>query len=217
MFVSSCNQEDSIKPIGLSVNVGSDTVSTVNAGWAIDKTHSNVNWSTLYYGDNAFLTGKFNSFDIAIDFIQENIEASKISAYVVLSTFNTGEAGRDAYGKCGPGYMGVVFDTASTSPVKLIPRASTDTAWFESTSIKTLGNGYVAAGNLKFRGVTKEVTMPFNYYGIHSYTSSTGAVTLRAGFKGEFKILAQSDFGISSTSIADEVAITVNGNFRKNL
>jgi polyisoprenoid-binding protein YceI len=207
----SCSKEDSIEQFGTTNNTGSDNLSvgTPTATWTIDKAHSNVGWSTLYYGDNAMLTGRFNMFNVEINFDQANLAQSNIKAWVQLSTFNTGEPGRDGYRKCGPGYMGVQWDTIAKKPIP-----TTDTAWFKSTSIIKSGNGYLAKGDLIFRGITKPTDMFFTYAGIHEYEKD-GVKTYRAGFNGHFKMLANTDFKVNSTSIADEVTVTTNVNVVK--
>ena len=214
-WIVSCSKDNSVEPLTGGSSTGSDIIdSRAGGNYTFDKSHSNVMWETFYYGDNALLTGRFNIFKIDLYFDQATPSNSLIDAWVQLSTFNTGEPGRDAYGKCGPGYMGVIFDTLSVTPLTLTPRAETDTAWFSSTSVQKYGDGYLAKGNFTFRSLTKSVDLYFNYTGLHDYTSSTGTTT-RAGFSGHFNIKALSDFGINATAIADDVKIKVNANYRK--
>jgi polyisoprenoid-binding protein YceI len=216
IWVVSCSKDNNIEAIPGGNQHGNMILdSRAGGNYGIDKSHSNVMWETMYFGDNALLTGRFNAFDISIYFNEANIAMSEIKAWVQLSAFNTGEPGRDAYGKCGPGYMGVVFDTAVVSPLQLIPRASTDTAWFNSTSVEYYGTGYLAKGQLTFKNVTKNVDLFFNYEGEHEYTTSTGTRTY-SGFSGHFYMNAITDFSVSSTSIADQVKVVVNANYRKN-
>ena len=217
-IIVGCKGDDVVKPLPYNGTTGTDAFETTSGNdFAIDKTHSNVNWKTLYQGGVAYLNGKFNSFNIHVNFDEADASKINISAWVSLSSFNTGEPGRDSYGKCGPGYMGVVFDTVSQSPVQLAPRGTTDTARFASTSVVKYGDGYLVKGDLTFKGVTKEVTMPMKYTGMVPYESSTGSKRLYAGLEGEFTFLAKTDYGVSSSSIADEVIVYVNANFRKNL
>jgi polyisoprenoid-binding protein YceI len=220
MTTVSCNKDDSFTPVDNTVQYGSDKIDIRPGGdWSIDKVHSNVMWETEYYGDNALLTGRFNNFDMDVYFDEAAPENSTIEAWVQLSTFNAGEPGRDAYSVtkvgCGMTYMGVEFDVDTTANT-ITPVASSDTAWFKSTSVARKGSGYVAEGELTFRGVTKPVEMNFTYAGQHEYTSSTGAVSVRSGLAGEFSMNAISDFGIVSTSIADKVVIRVDCNMKKN-
>lgn len=228
-FMSSCTKENTFDLLSVSGNTGTDVIDarigglavpstyTTPGAWKVDKVHSNVMWETKYYANGAMLTGRFNIFEMKVNFDQANPENSTVDAWVQLSTFNTGEPGRDGYGKCGPGYMGVKFDTVSTNPTVLAPRASTDTAWFKSTSIKKYGNGYLVTGDLTFRGITRSIDMPMSYTGISTTTNATtGKKTDRAGLQGEFGINALTVFGVNSTSIADLVTIRVDCNMVTN-
>lgn len=186
---------------------------TTPGAWKVDKTHSNINWDTKYYATGAILNGKFNTFDIQVKFDEANPSNTKIYAWVLLSSYNTGEVGRDAYGKCGPGYLGVKYDTVSTGPVVLAPRASTDTAWFRSTSCERYGSGYLVKGDFTFNGVTRNIEMPMAYAPKATATNATtGKKTDRAGLSGNFNINAKTVFGVTSGSIDDIVNINVNCN-----
>jgi polyisoprenoid-binding protein YceI len=215
IWIVSCSKDNSVEPLTGGSSTGSDIIdSRAGGNYTADKSHSNVMWETFYYGDNALLTGRFNMFGLSVYFNEATPANSELKGWVQLSTFNTGEPGRDDFGKCGPGYMGIAFDTISASPLVLSPKAETDTAWFTSTSVQRYGNGYVAKGQFNLRNITKPVDFYFSYLGQHNYQSGSGTTT-RAGFAGYFEINALTDFGIPATSIADRVKIRVNANYRK--
>jgi polyisoprenoid-binding protein YceI len=184
-------------------------VNSFDGTYSFDKVHSNVNWETYYYAEGARLTGKFNNFNLKVDFNSADPASSRIEGWVQLSTFNTGEAGRDGAGKCGPGYVGVEYlDTNFTVD------PTTDSAWFSATGSVVEADHYVTKGNFTFNGVTKQVEFKYFFLGINQTTNSTGDVTNRAGFRGQFRFMAQSDYGVTSTSIGDEMIVTVNANFK---
>lgn len=222
LLFSQCSKDDEITPLSSTTSTGSDVINTTDGTWSLDKSHSNVNWKTAYYGDNAWLTGKFNKFGIDLNFDEANPTATTIEAWVQLSTFNTGEPGRDGTGKCGSGYMGVDWtgsagDTladGSKDPAFYDP--ATDFAWFNSTSVSVYGDGYLAKGDFTFRGVTKTVDLYFNYIGQVDYSDEQDGSKIKGGLTGEFEFLALSDFGVSSTSIADKIKITIGANYKKN-
>jgi polyisoprenoid-binding protein YceI len=227
--VSSCKEDNKITLFTKSSNTGTDVIDATIGGyppptyttagaWKVDKTHSNIMWETKYYGTGAPLTGRFNTFEMKVYFDEANPSNTTIYAWVVLSTFNTGETGRDAYGKCGPGYMGIKWDTVSAGPpVVLKPQAATDTAWFVSKSCVKYGNGYLVKGDFTFRGITKTIEMPMSYTGKSTTTNATTLKkTDRAGLIGKFGINALTEFGIVSNSIADLVTIRVDCNMVTN-
>lgn len=224
VFVTSCSKENKVELLANSNNSGKDVIDarigcyppttyTTPGAWKVDKAHSNVMWETKYYANGAPLTGRFNIFQFNVNFDQANPANTTINSWVLLSSYNTGEPGRDAYGKCGPGYMGVKFDTITKTPVVLGPRASTDTAWFKSTSVEKYGNGYLVKGNFIFRGVTKAIEMPMSYTGISTtVNATTSKKTDRVGLAGQFAINANTVFGVNSTSINDLVTIRIDCN-----
>ncbi len=227
-LVVGCSKENKVELLANSNNSGTDVIDariggyppttyTTPGAWKVDKAHSNVMWETKYYANGAPLTGRFNTFQYIVNFDQANPANTTIKSWVLLSSYNTGEPGRDAYGKCGPGYMGVIFDTASKAPVVLKPRASTDTAWFNSTSVEKYGNGYLVKGDFKFRNVTKSIEMPMSYTGISTtVNATTNKKTDRVGLAGQFAINANTIFGVNSTSINDLVTIRVDCNIVNN-
>ena len=194
---------------------GNDTINSFNGTWLFDKPHGGVNWSTAYYGDNAVLTGKFTSYNIDISFTEANPESTIIKAWVQLSTALTGEPGRDHLGGCLNGYLGVATDTLADGTY-YVSDPSTDTAYFNSTSVAPYGDGYKATGDFTFRGVTKSIDMYFTYTGQADYSADGDGSAIKGGFSGEFDIMAKSDFGVASTAIADKVHIAVSANYRKN-
>lgn len=252
-LVSSC-KKDKVELLTSTSTTGTDAIdATIGGGtpdvplaspwpgkWKMDKAHSNVMWETKYYATGAPLTGRFNMFDMKVKFDQANPANTTINAWVKLSTFNTGESGRDGLwrdatykiadyivkGGCGLAYMGVVLDTLSVDTAGVVqwkPRATTDTATFQSTSCVKYGNGYMVTGNFTFRGVTKSIQMPMTYTAISTTTNTTtGQKTDRAGLIGKFDINALTVFGVKSsagvapTSIADIVTIRVDCNFVSN-
>lgn len=245
--ISSCKKEE-VEPVADSVTPGTTTTTPGNitldcynngtsstgltAGqWYVDKSHSNVMWETKYYQSGAMLTGRFNMFNIFVKFDEANPANTKVKAYVKLSTFNTGESGRDGLwkngtytstdymvkGGCGMTYMGVSFDTTWVDSVNytLLPKATSDTAWFTSTSVSKYGDGFLVKGDLKFRGVTKSVDMYMDNTSKSTTTSSTdGTKVDRVGLYGSFTMNANTVFGVNSTSINDEVLIRIDCNVR---
>jgi polyisoprenoid-binding protein YceI len=121
----------------------------VDVSWTFDKPHSNVNWESRYLDySSGMLTGRFNNFNFSPKFAFNEVDLSlcKISAWVQLSSVDSGEPARDGLGKCLRSYMGVTYLDTNKTAVDPI----SDSAWFVSTSVKRSGTGYVVFGNLKF-------------------------------------------------------------------
>jgi polyisoprenoid-binding protein YceI len=231
----------------------------VDTSWVFDKVHANVNWQSKYYDfSSTMLTGRFNNFNFnpKFNFDETNLSSMQCDFWVQLSTYNTGEPGRDGYGKCGLNYLGITYlDSAKTQIDPL-----SDTAKFHATSI-TIDphDGYILHGTFTFNRyrpasghadgdpITKDIDVKFSFNGMRDFDSNNDGTydKLRSGFTARFTF-NRSDFmdenstkvyfpvptvadsinnvtavnnktyGVWSTSVGDEMEITVNAVFYKN-
>lgn len=167
-----------------------------SAGWNFDKAHSNVGWETAYKGVGSPLTGRFNSFDAVLEFDEQHPETSSLSGYVLLSSVNTGEPGRDG------GCLQNTFEAAVNDTARITSKA------FEYDGV----GGFNVTADLDFHGVRKEVFGKAHYTGA-THIEGTSPFTL-SGFTLKFEFNALSDFLIVSTNIADRVVVNINCTFR---
>lgn len=265
-----CKKEDKVTPLTGGTPVTGNAF--IDTSWTFEKAHSNVNWETRYADySNTMLTGKFNDFQFksyglrpdgktlkqSWFFDQTNMSKCYMKAWVRVSTYNTGEIGRDGYTGCGQNYVGSVF----TDSNKTTPDPKFDTAWFESTSFTQVGTipaagypaNYIVKGNLMFNHylntpgetkgaiISKPVTMYLTYNGTTDLDANKDGTPdkLYRGFTGKFSF-KRSDytdkaatvaynpfpkksqeaanvaaannktFGVWSTSVADEIKVTIN-------
>lgn len=144
--IISCNKKNEITPLTSTAVTGNGLV---DLSWTFDKAHSNVNWSSKYLDwSSGMLTGRFNNFNFFPKFVfnEGDLSQCSINAWVLLSSVDSGEPGRDGPGKCIRSYMGVTYlDT-----LKTIVNPASDSAWFRSTSVVKSGTGYVVFGNMQF-------------------------------------------------------------------
>lgn len=172
-----------------------------SAQWYFDKAHSNVTWESAYKGLGAMLTGRFNYFVLKdLNFDEANPASITFEGYIRLNSVNTGEPGRDG---------GCLLTTYGTEAGKT--NETENLATLKSTSVQysTTDDGYTFTANLTFRGVTKEVTGKMTYV---KQTEDAG--NKLAGISVEFTFLAKSDYGITSSNIADKVTVKINGTFK---
>ncbi len=227
VITSSCKKTETVTPKTLAssgtdiIDIGDSTATSLlsppyalmqHPNYALDQVHCNLGWQTYFQNNNALLTGRFNTFNTSIHFDQANPQNTVIAAWVDLSSFNTGEPGRDGAGDCGPTNMGIKYDTIAG--VKT-PLPLTDTAWFTAPAgtCQAFGTGYVAHGNLNFRNISHAVDLYFNYGGQKQETTSTGTTTQWVGFIGQFQMQANTVYGVSlSDAINDSVTVLVNFN-----
>jgi len=207
---------------------------TLTAGdttqWKLDKVHSSVLWSGAYIGAAGLLTGRFNQFgmhDVTPDkmtnyatsgqplpdtswaFYESDPSKTYINGYVQINTSNTGEPGRDT--GCNISTMGtmkIVQGTQNLTDSNLAQIKSTKVE-FDPTS-----NGYLVHLNLTWKGKltalhTEEVLGKLTYV---PQAVPTGKNYSVFGLQLTFQF-DKSDFGITSTSVGDNISIECNMNF----
>jgi polyisoprenoid-binding protein YceI len=162
--------------------------------WASDQVHSTVMYTVKHVVTP--MLGVFKKFNIEITFDPEKPLETKINGTLDASSVMMGIDKLEEHLK-GPDFFDVVQ----------FPEWS-----FQSTGI-TLNkkvkskNGYFAAGKLTVHGVTKEVTIPFEFLGkVDGKRGST------AGFSAEFTI-NRVDYGVGKPDnggmLSNDVKINV--------
>jgi polyisoprenoid-binding protein YceI len=238
LIAISCTHKNEVLPASASTTVvithGNHIhLSGLTAGdtsqWKFDKQHSAVNWSSPFEGVGAPLTGKFNQFgladisspskqqtyttagqpmaDTSWAFYENQPSKTHFSGYVQLNQVNTGEPGRD--GGCLVSTFGTTAIVAGTQNLLV-----SNVALIKSTSVEfdPLSNNYIATFNFTWQG---KLAAPLteSIVGKLTYVPETTAGTHNEfGLHLEFQINCR-DFGITSTSVADVIMVTVNANF----
>jgi len=210
-YVASCTHDDIVLPEGSSngsnIVRGTENIGFKDGKTTFDKVHSNVNWATPYLGEVSILTGRFNTFGFnSFNFEEDKPDSIYFEAYVYLNSVNTSEPGRD---------QGCLLHTFGTGAG--LEYVDTNLAIIKSKKVEfsTTDKGYIVTADLTFHRVTKEVTAKMDFVGKTSETFG-GSTFDVYGFNLAFSILAKTDFGIESTSIADNVDIKCGAAFKHN-
>jgi len=206
--VASCTHDDTVPPTGggggSNITRGTDHLGFNDGKTSFDKVHSNVNWTTPYLGAVGLLTGKFNTFGFnSFNFYEDKPDSIYFEGYVYLNSVNTGEPGRD--GGCLLGTFGTSAGAGYVDSNLAIIKS-------KKVEFSTTDKGYIVTTDFTFHGVTQEITAKLDYVG----KVNEGSVDVY-GLQLAFSILAISDFGIQSTSIADNVDIKCAANFKRSL
>ncbi len=224
-----CSKDDVITPVTGTPVPGNGAI---DATWTFDKPHSNLTWETNYYDySNTKLVGRFNNYNFSPKFAFNESDLSKcvINAWIQLSSFDSGEPGRDGPGKCGRSYLGVTYlDT-----IKTIVDPLSDTAWFKSTSVVRSGTGYVVHGTFSFNRyrapsgnpdglrISKPAMMYVSYNGMMDFDTDGDGLTdrYRSSLTGSFVFNRSEHMDTASTiqwvpvpSPADQVGNVVAAN-----
>src|SRR5215213_5620106 len=145
------------------------------------------NWSIAPKYNISFTTsgvsGIFKKFDGNIVFDEQNIGASKFDVTIDVNSINTGNGMQNKHAK-GADW----FDAAKYPAIK-----------FTSKKFVKSGAAYQVTGDLQMHGITKELTVPFQF-------KKTGA---GATFNGTFKV-NRNDFKIGDAGgeVGDVVNLT---------
>lgn len=166
------------------------------ADYVIDKQgqHAFVNFKISHLG-YSWLYGTFKDFDGTFSYDAANPEASKVNVTLKTASVDTNHAERDKHLRSAD-FLNV---------------SKHDTATFESTSVKSTGEGTAdVTGNLTLNGVTKPVVIAAKFIG--EGKDPWGGY--RAGFEGT-TTLKLKDFDITKdlgpASETVELIISVEG------
>jgi polyisoprenoid-binding protein YceI len=198
--------------------------------WKLDKVHSSVLWSGAYIGSAGLLTGRFNQFgmhdvtsaemqnyvttgqpllDNSWGFNESDPTQTFFSGYVQINTSNTGEPGRD--GGCNISNLGTTAIVAGTQNLTV-----TNLAQIKSTKVELdpESNGYIVHLDLTWQGKlsaphTESLVGKLNYI---PRATPSGATYDVFGLQLTFEF-DKADFGVTSTSIGDNISIECNMNF----
>ena len=170
--------------------------------WAIDRSHSSINFRIRHMMSN--VSGSFDDFEGTITVDRENPGNDAVEFTIKTTSIDTGADGRDKH-----------LRSADFFDVEKFP-----TITFKSTSIKPNGKKkdlFDVTGDFTMHGVTKQITLPVQLLGVMK--TPRGDV---AGFEIETAI-NRKDFGVvwnrtldeGGVLLGDDVKIAINLEVRK--
>jgi len=170
----------------------------IQAGeYKLDKEHAALIFKINHMGFSSYV-GRFNEFDVSLDFDPNNIENSRIEATINMRSIDVNN----------PDFAAVLSGTAWLDTQRF-PQAV-----FRSVSVKkTDDEKLLVQGELTFLGTTKEVTMVAKLNGAAN-NPLTRRYTL--GFTANLRF-KRSDFGLKKfvPVVADEVDIEIHSEFQR--
>lgn len=201
-----------------------------------DQTHSPVNFEFAYRGKEADFNGTFKQLKkVNIQFDAANPTAGTIDVIIDLASFDTrSPGGRDArtavadgppfnpttlfteYGCMIYNVFGVITDSG-TAPSDATSQVITNDSryvQFTSTSIAKLGDGYVAKGNIVFKGpragmtpaIITSVPIEMWFKQVPCWTDASQTPPRRYwSFEGKFLMDAKAKWNITSSSLNEAI------------
>ncbi|MEV0677466.1 YceI family protein [Actinosynnema sp. NPDC050436] len=156
--------------------------------WAIDPVHSDVSFVVRHLGVSK-VRGHFDTFEGTIVTAENPLE-STVNAKIATASINTKNESRDAHVK-GEDFL----------DVEKFPELT-----FSSSSVRANGEGFLVAGELSLRGVTKAVELELELNGFGD--GFEGAKV--AGFSASTEI-SRKEFGVTGgpagAAVGDKITI----------
>jgi polyisoprenoid-binding protein YceI len=169
--------------------------------YVLDKAHSSVNWKGLHQG-MSWYTARFTTYDITLDFNQDDVTKSKVTATIDPKSVLTDDAKKRANGQSG-------FDAEVGD--KILKGAEFPQIKFASTKIEKTGETMgKMTGDLTFMGVTKPVTLDVT---LNGGRMDARTQKYKVGFTATGTV-NQADFGMSGPgSVANGIKLEINAEF----
>lgn len=162
--------------------------------WTLDMSHSEIGFTVRHAGISK-VRGRFTEAS-AEAHIGESLASSSLHATVKTSSFDSGDANRDAH------VRGADFFDVENHPEME----------FRATSVEGDGEDYTLTGDLTIRGITKAVELEVEFTGVA--VDPFGAT--RAGFSAEAEI-SRKEFGLTWNAALETGGFLVSDKVKINV
>lgn len=160
----------------------------INGTYTIDPTHTRLGFTTRHAMVSK-VHGSFTEFTGTASGNGADPSSAKVEVTIKTDSFTTGVADRDGHIKSG-----------DFLEVEKYPEIT-----FASTSAAVSGEDLELTGDLTIKGVTKQITIPFEFLGeVKDPFGNT-----RIGFEGKTKI-SRKDFGITWNAALETGGVLVS-------
>lgn len=163
-------------------------LSELNGTFTIDPTHTRLGFTTRHAMVSK-VHGSFTEFTGSASGDASDPSSAKVDVTIKTDSFTTGVADRDAHIKSG-----------DFLEVEKFPEIT-----FTSTSAAISGETLELTGDLTIKGVTKSITIPFEFIGEAKDPFGND----RLGFEGKTKI-SRKDFGITWNAALETGGVLVS-------
>jgi polyisoprenoid-binding protein YceI len=181
----------------LQPNLKQDIVEIQAGEYKLDKDHASLLFKINHMGFSSYV-GRFNEFDVSLDFDPSNIENSRVEAVIDMSSIDVNNTAF-ATTLVGPAWL----------DIQTFPQAV-----FRSTSVEKINNEELRVnGEFTFLGVTKVVSMDAKLNGAGN-NPLTRKYTV--GFSANFRF-KRADFGLKKfiPVVGDELDIEIHSEFQQ--
>jgi polyisoprenoid-binding protein YceI len=181
----------------LQPTLNQDIVEIQAGEYKLDKDHAALLFKINHMGFSSYV-GRFNEFDVSLDFDPNNIENSRIEAVIDMRSIDVNN----------PDFAATISGTAWLDTQRF-PQAVFRSLFVKKTDDEQL----LVRGELTFLGITKEVTMMAKLNGAAN-NPLTRQYTL--GFAANLRF-NRSEFGLKKfiPVVGDEVNIEIHSEFQR--
>jgi K(+)-stimulated pyrophosphate-energized sodium pump len=172
-------------------------IAEVKGLYIVDGAHSSVNFAVKHVISDTKGTINIDSGYVNLD----NATSAKIFVQLDMASLNTQNSMRDGHLKDKENFFNVAKFKKATFEANEIVK-NTESSKF----------AYIAKGKLTLKGVTKDVQLIFNYFGIKEqaeYEADGKEIIIKVtGFEGEFELI-RKDFGIDGGGASENVKVEI--------
>ena len=156
--------------------------------YVIDTSHSYIGFNARHFGVSN-VKGNFKRFSGHILFDETDVTRSSVEVTIETASIDTNHERRDT------DLRGSNFFAADSFPQ----------ITFVSKRVERGDDGYVVTGDLTMRGITREVSIPFELAG----PVSTGNGQRRIGVEGSLRI-NRFDYGLNWNNIVENIGVVAD-------
>lgn len=181
----------------LAPNVNANPTALKEGDYQLDRNHAALLFKVGHLGFSKFV-GRFNHFEVSLDFSEDNPEAAKVDAVIDMTSLDVAS---DDFSNV---LMGPNWFDANAYPEAL----------FHSTGIEVTGdNTGVMTGDLTMHGVTKPVSLNVVFNG-GGFDRLRGAYVVGLSAQGK---IDRSEFGVDRFRglVSDTVDLEIEAEFVK--
>ncbi|WP_235734352.1 YceI family protein [Nocardioides alcanivorans] len=169
-------------------DAGTQAIADITGDYTIDPSHTGI----AFQARHAMVTnvrGAFKEFQGTAHIDSANPAGSRVDLTIAVDSVDTGSADRDGH-----------LASADFFDVENHP-----TITFTSTSVEADGDDWAITGDLTIKGVTKSVTVPFEFVG----SAQDPFGNTRVGFEGEVAV-NRKDWGLTWNAALETGGVLVS-------
>ncbi|MEP6925448.1 MAG: YceI family protein [Pyrinomonadaceae bacterium] len=171
------------------------TTAEMSGTYEFGKPHTTIGFRVMHFGLTE-VPGSFRDYTGTINYDAADLAKSSVQFTAKIASIDTGIAARDTHLK-----------SADFFDAEKFPELS-----FKSTKIEKKGNGIIATGDFTIKGVTKQISLPFQITGV--VKDGQGGILMGASAQ---TVINRQDYGVSWNKTLDNGTLVLDNNVKVDL